>query len=220
MDGHLGSAAAMGALLVRTPTFSGRLAGRAHVEADVEHVAVLDDVRLALEPLRPALRRLCVRAGIEQVVPADHLAADESAGDVGVDRAAGLDAVWPSRRVQARVSFSPAVKNVIKPSASFSRCTTSSSAEGPVAKRRSFLVRELDHSASSLQSIPPGPVDDRDQRFRRQRVELAGARPSIRKRGLPASRCASTSLKVSASRGPPASPDFACFSTRSSRLAT
>ena len=40
------------------------------VEADVQDVAVLDDVGLPLEPLRPAPRRLGVRAGVEEVAPA------------------------------------------------------------------------------------------------------------------------------------------------------
>src|SRR6266571_7803959 len=55
------------------------------VEPDVEHVAVLHLVGLALEPLQAATRRLRVRAGLDEVVPADHLTADEAASDVGVD---------------------------------------------------------------------------------------------------------------------------------------
>ena len=43
------------------------------VEADVQDVAVLDDVRLAFEPLEAASRGLRVRAGLDEVVPADHL---------------------------------------------------------------------------------------------------------------------------------------------------
>ena len=45
--------------------------------------------------------------------------------------AAASRAVCPRRNVQARVSFSPAVKNAIRPSAAWSRWTISSSAEGP-----------------------------------------------------------------------------------------
>src|SRR6266545_3614634 len=56
------------------------------VEADVEDVSVLDDVGLALEPLLARARRIGVRAGRDEVVPADHLAADEPARDVGMDR--------------------------------------------------------------------------------------------------------------------------------------
>ena len=43
------------------------------VEADVQDVAVLDDVRLALEPLQALARRLRVRAGADEVVRVDHL---------------------------------------------------------------------------------------------------------------------------------------------------
>src|SRR5215472_17310164 len=56
------------------------------VEADVQDVAVLDDVRLPLEPLLAVARALGVRARLDEVVPADHLAADEPPRDVGVDR--------------------------------------------------------------------------------------------------------------------------------------
>ena len=58
---------------------------RLDVEADVEDVPVLDDVGLALEPLETASRGLRMRAALDEVVPADHLAADEAACDVGVD---------------------------------------------------------------------------------------------------------------------------------------
>ena len=88
-----------------------RLRPGSHVEAHVQHVAVLDDVRLALEPLQAAPRRLRVRAGLDEVVPADHLGADEAARDVRVDRRRRRRArSAPRRSVQARVSFSPAVK--------------------------------------------------------------------------------------------------------------
>ena len=40
------------------------------VEADVQDVAVLDDVRLALEALLARARRLRVRARLDEVVPA------------------------------------------------------------------------------------------------------------------------------------------------------
>src|SRR5258707_6117503 len=61
------------------------------VEADVEHVAVFDDVGLALEPLLAPARDLGVRAELDEVVPADHLAADEAACDVRADRRGGID---------------------------------------------------------------------------------------------------------------------------------
>src|SRR5262249_53782814 len=74
--------------------------GRSHldgldVEAYVEHVAVLHDVGLALEALPSAPRGLGVRAGVDEVVPANDLAADEATRDVRVDRL---------RRVERRVT--------------------------------------------------------------------------------------------------------------------
>ena len=56
------------------------------VEADVQHVAVLDDVGLPLEALPPVLCDLGMRAELDEVAPVDDLAADEAARDVGVDR--------------------------------------------------------------------------------------------------------------------------------------
>src|SRR6185312_17362797 len=61
------------------------------VEANVQDVAVLDDVRLAFEPLEAASRGLRVRAGLDEVYPADHLGADEATGDVRVDRLRRLE---------------------------------------------------------------------------------------------------------------------------------
>ena len=48
----------------------------------------------------------------------------------------------------------------------------------------------------------------------------SGSSPVHSVRGLPASRCARTSRRISASLRTPASPDFACFATRSSLFAT
>ena len=61
------------------------------VEADGEHVTVLHLVGLALEPLQAAPRRLRVALARDEVVPAHHLAADEAARNVGVDRRRGLE---------------------------------------------------------------------------------------------------------------------------------
>ena len=44
------------------------------------------DVGLALEPLEAAAGDLGVRARLDELLPVDHLAADEAARDVGVDR--------------------------------------------------------------------------------------------------------------------------------------
>src|SRR5262245_63074560 len=71
----------------RSSASAAHAGAQLHVEPDVQHVAVADDVGLALEALLPAARRFRVRARLDQVVPVDHLAADEAPGDVGVNRA-------------------------------------------------------------------------------------------------------------------------------------
>src|SRR5947207_9658353 len=62
------------------------LPGRLDVEADVEDVSVGDDVVLPLQPLLAAAGGLGATPRLDEVAPADHLAADEPARDVGVDR--------------------------------------------------------------------------------------------------------------------------------------
>src|SRR5206468_1597565 len=60
-------------------------------EADVEDVTVLDGIGLPLEALQPPPRGLRMRAGLDEVRPADHLAADEATRDVAVDRSGGVE---------------------------------------------------------------------------------------------------------------------------------
>src|SRR5439155_1013789 len=69
-------------------TLGGRLLD---VEADVQHVAVLDHVGLPLEALLAPLHDLGPRACLDEVVPTDHLAADEPSCDIGVDRRHGIE---------------------------------------------------------------------------------------------------------------------------------
>ena len=85
---------------------------------------------------------------------------------------AASSAVWPERSVHARVSFSPAVKNVIRPSASLSRRTTSSRAEGPSRNAAASSSGELGELGLELAVDPVRAVDDREQRLRREWVEL------------------------------------------------
>src|SRR5947209_8557398 len=80
---------------VRLPDVAGSDAARLDVEADVQDVAVLDGVGLPLQALEAATGRLCPRAAIDQVAPADHLAADEPARDVRVN---------PGRRLERRLA--------------------------------------------------------------------------------------------------------------------
>ena len=76
--------------LLRARVVFGGDAG-SDVEADVDDVAVRDDVVAALDAHHAALQRLGVRLRQPACRPSDHLGADEAAGDVGVDLAGGLD---------------------------------------------------------------------------------------------------------------------------------
>ena len=60
------------------------------VEAELDDVAVVDDVVLALEADLAELLGLRPAADVEQLVPADHLGADEAALEVGVDAPGAL----------------------------------------------------------------------------------------------------------------------------------
>ena len=71
---------------------------------------------------------------------------------------AASSAVWPLRSVHARVSCSPAVKNVIRSSAPASRPAISSSADSPPSRNAAASSSGSSaSSASSFRSIPPGP---------------------------------------------------------------
>ena len=79
---------------------------RSNVEADVEHVAVLYGVGLALEPLPPAARCFRVRAGVREIARMAHVRLH--LGDGGSLSFAGLaasqlaaeDVVWMCVRRQ------------------------------------------------------------------------------------------------------------------------
>src|SRR5215470_11579848 len=69
--------------------------------AEVDDVAVLDDVLLAFEPLEVLGLGILERAGCAKVVEGGHLGADESLGQVGVDLGGGLDRAGPAFEVPA-----------------------------------------------------------------------------------------------------------------------
>jgi hypothetical protein len=60
-------------------------------EEDLQHVAVLDEVGLALGAQPAVLARLSHRTQLEQVLVSDRLGPDEAPGKVRVDRAGGID---------------------------------------------------------------------------------------------------------------------------------
>src|SRR4029077_9049950 len=89
-------AAATAAVVVAAEVFRdwhppGASPGHLDVEADIEHVAVLDDVGLAFEPLPAELHDLGTGTRFDQIAPPDHLATDEPARDVRVDRRRGIE---------------------------------------------------------------------------------------------------------------------------------
>src|SRR3546814_2574797 len=63
---------------------------QSHVEAEVEDVAVLDDVLLALRPHLAGFLGAVLAAAADEVLVGDGLGADEAALEVGVDDAGGL----------------------------------------------------------------------------------------------------------------------------------
>ena len=75
-----------------------RLRSRLDCAAEVDDVAVLDDVFLAFEPLQVPGFGLFEGAGCLELVECGDLGADEALGEVGVDLAGGLDGV--RRRVR------------------------------------------------------------------------------------------------------------------------
>ena len=95
-----------------------------------------------------------------------------------IDSAAS-SAVWPCRSVHERASVSPTVKNVMSPSASFSRSDDVVERGRARAELRGLLVRELGELHLERAVDPAGAVLERDERLRRQRLELGGklARP-------------------------------------------
>ena len=83
----------------------------ASCKAEMHHVAVRDDVFLALEPHLAGIARAGLAAERDIVVVGDGLGADEALLEIGVDHAGRLRAPWcRCVIVQARASFGPTVK--------------------------------------------------------------------------------------------------------------
>ena len=135
---------------------------------------------------------------------------------------AASSAVDPLRSVHARVSFSPAVKNVIRSSVSTSPRTTAPRADSPSRNDAASSSESSASSASSFRSVPSGPLT----------ISMIGLTVSSSSSGgistspvssLTAwrfSRCAASCSRFSTSARSFVSPDFACFATRSSRRCT
>jgi len=61
-----------------------------HVEPNGQNIAVLDDVLFPFEPHQAALARFVETAACDQSVVGDHFGADETAREIGVNRARGV----------------------------------------------------------------------------------------------------------------------------------
>src|SRR5215218_2352600 len=143
------------------------------VEANVQHVAVADDVGLALQPLERALRRLRVRAGLDEVLPVDHLAADEPARDVGVDRLGGIERRLPvAERPRARLLLAGREEGDQVERVAEARRDLVERRRAAVTEGRSVLVVHFGQLRLELQIDSARAVLDREQRLRRQRFEL------------------------------------------------
>src|SRR3954454_3505426 len=79
----------LGALIGATLK-SSAAGGEGYLGPDVDHVAVLNDVVAALDPQGATVAGGGVAAGVDQLVPGDHLGADEALLDVAVNPARGL----------------------------------------------------------------------------------------------------------------------------------
>src|SRR5581483_9770093 len=143
------------------------------VEAHVEDVAVLDDVGLALEPLPAGARRLSVASGLDEVVPAHDLAADEASRDIGVDRRRRVDrGAAPPERPRARLLLA---RGEERDHVEGLREAPNDRREGRLAagaELRRLLVRHLRELGLELQVDPGRAVHDRQERLPRQRLEL------------------------------------------------
>lgn len=78
-----------------------------YVEAEIDHVAVLDHILLALGPQQPLLLGGGHAAAGDHLVKVDGLCPDEAPLDVGVDLSGGLGSLGALLMVQARHSSLP-----------------------------------------------------------------------------------------------------------------
>ena len=87
-----------------------------HIKQEVDDVAILHDVFLALAADLALSLGGCHGAQCLQIVKGDDFRADEAPLKVGVDLARGLGALVPRLMVHARHSSEPAVRKEIRPS--------------------------------------------------------------------------------------------------------
>ena len=150
---------------------------------------------------------------LDEVLPADHLAADEAAGDVGVDRLGGVErGLAVAERPRARLLVAGGeerdeVERVLAASPRSRRARTARRRGTPPPPRR----RARPAPPRARGRCRPGPFDHDDDRLRRQRVELGRqrARRSPRpcrppRRGRAAARARRPPCEASGHRTSPA----------------
>ncbi len=76
----------------------------------MHHIAIGDDIFLALQPQFPRLARAAFTLERNVILIGDGLGADEALLEIRMNDAAACGAFMPLMIVQARASFGPAVK--------------------------------------------------------------------------------------------------------------
>src|SRR4029450_4255605 len=146
---------------------------RLDVKPDVEDVAVLHDVALPLESLKTAPGGLRVRPALDEVVPADHLAANEPTRDVGVNRLRRLERRAPApERPCAGLVLPHREEDDEVEDADQTAHDVLERGGSAVTELRRLLGGQLAQLGLQREVDAPRAVHDRDQRQRRERLEL------------------------------------------------
>jgi hypothetical protein len=153
---------------------TGRFPGCWNVEADVQDVA-LWTTAVPFPPTVPAaLLHFGARAGVDQVAPGDHLAADEAARDVGVDLARGFErGTAAAQRPRARLGRADREEGdqserLLEPLGHLLERGRA------VAEGSGFLLGQLAELALEQKVDSARAVLDDHHRLRRQRLEGVG----------------------------------------------
>src|SRR5207244_12754206 len=128
-------------------------------------------------PAVPACPRM--RAVLDEVVPADHLAADEAARDVRVDRLGGVER-GPTAAERPRAGLLVAGREEDDQVERLLQAADDLVERGlAFAERGGLLWRELGELGLELEVDPSRSVLDREQRLRGQRLERRRNRATV-----------------------------------------
>ena len=177
---------------------------------------------LPSRPCLPTFATSACGAELDEVVPVDHLAADEAARDVGVDRARGVErGLAVAQRPRPRVLLAGGEER--------DQVERLREAAGDVLERRLAAVAERRRLLVRAARPAPPRAGGRSRRGRSRSRSAASssaararraARPDSPPALCPRRRARAPSAAPRASARSFASPDFACFSTRSRRRST